>query len=161
MGFDVKKKIKPVRNRSYINKDFDGFRSDLLRYARTFFPDRIQDFSEASLGGMLLDFAAYVGDVNSFYLDHQFNELNIDTAIETKNIERQIKSAGIQITGASPATVQMTIGIEVPAELSNGVYQPQESALPQILQGTTVRANNGTTFELIEPHLNLFHDVGE
>lgn len=150
MGFDVKKKIRPARNRSYLNKDFDGFRNDLLRYAETFFPDRIKDFSEAGLGGLLLDFAAFVGDNNSFYLDHQFDELNIETAIESKNIERHIRSAGVDITGASPAVVEQKFAIEVPAELSNGVYQPQASALPKFLQGTTVRANNGTTFELVE-----------
>ena len=41
--------LKNVRNQSYVAKDFDGFRSDLLRYARTYFGDKIQYFSEPSL----------------------------------------------------------------------------------------------------------------
>jgi hypothetical protein len=150
MPFDVKKRVRPVRTRTYLNKDFDGFRNDLLRYAKTYFPDRINDFSEASLGGLLLELAAYVGDVNAFYLDHQFNELNVETAIESRNIESHVRTAGVDITGASPATVSVKFFIEVPAELSSGVYRPQESALPQILRGTVLKANNGTSFELVE-----------
>lgn len=150
MAIDIKKKIRPVRSRSYLNKDFDGFRSELLRYARTFFPDRINDFSESSMGGLLLDLASHIGDVNSFYLDHQFNELSVETAVESKNLERLIRSAGVKITGASPAVVDMTFYIEVPAELSGNIYIPKTSALPIILAGTKVKSNNGITFELTE-----------
>ena len=51
MAIDVKKKLRKERVRSYLARDFDGFRSDLLRYAKTYFPDKISDFSEASVGG--------------------------------------------------------------------------------------------------------------
>jgi len=105
VAIDTKKKFLPVRNRSYLNRDFDSLRAQLLEYARTYFPDRISDFSEASVGGMLLDFASYVGDNLSFYLDHQFSELDPSTAVEVKNIERMIRSSGIKITGDSPAVV--------------------------------------------------------
>ena len=73
MPVDSRKKIlQRVKQRKYLNKDFDALRATLLEYARTNFPDQIRDFSEASLGGLLLDLASYVGDVTSFYLDHQF-----------------------------------------------------------------------------------------
>lgn len=150
MAFDVKKRMRPVRTRTYLNKDFDGFRNDLLRYAKTYFPDRINDFSEASLGGLFLELAAYVGDVNAFYLDHQFGELNVETAVESRNIERHIRTAGVEITGASPATVTVKFFIEVPAEFTGTVYRPRESVLPKILRGTTLKSNNGTIFELVD-----------
>lgn len=151
MSLDVKKKLRPARNRSYLNKDFDSLRAELLRYAQVYFSDRIKDFSEASLGGLLLDLAAFIGDTNSFYLDHQFNELNVMTAVETLNVERHIRSAGVEITGASPAVVEVDFYIEVPAEtLSTGKIQPQASALPTIMEGTILKANNGVTFELTE-----------
>ena len=94
MAEDTKKKVLPDRQRSYLNKDFGSLRGDLLEYARTYFSDKIQDFSEASVGGLLLDLAAYVGDVNSFYLDHQFKELDPNTAVEEENIERMLRMAG-------------------------------------------------------------------
>ena len=149
MAIDVKKKLRKERVRSYLARDFDGFRSDLLRYAKTYFPDKISDFSEASVGGMLLDMAAMVGDSMSFYLDHQFNELRWDTAVETKNVRRHIENAGIKITGASPAAADGSFYIEVPAELIGDSYVPKDSALPTILEGTTV-AGGGITFNVTE-----------
>ena len=88
----AKTALKQFRNRSYLAKDFDALRANLIQYARLYYPDRMQDFSETSLGGLLLDMAAYTGDVMSFYMDHQYNELDPDTAIETSNIERLILS---------------------------------------------------------------------
>lgn len=140
--------LKQIRQRKYLNKDFDSLKSDLLNYARTNFPEQIRDFSEASLGGLLLDFAAYTGDVTSFYLDHQFHELSIDTAVETRNIERLIRNAGVPIVGASPAVVEVTFTIEVPALGSPA--QPNVDSLPIVHEGTVVRAQNGTQFELTE-----------
>ena len=59
--------LKSVRVRQFLAGDFNSFRAMLLDYARQFYPDRISDFSEASLGGLFLDFAAAVGDHMSFY----------------------------------------------------------------------------------------------
>ena len=63
----VKTSLKKSQTRSYLNKDFDGFKNDLLLYARTFFNDQIQDFSEASVGGLFLDMATkvIVGSANN------------------------------------------------------------------------------------------------
>lgn len=149
MATDTKKQVlKQIRQRRYLNKDFDGLRNDLLDYARTYFPDRIQDFSEASLGGLLLDMAAYIGDVQSFYLDHQFFENFPESAIENNNIERHLRKAGVPIVGAAPAVVSVTFFIRVPS-LPNG-NAPDPSALPIIKKGSVVRAGNSTEFELIE-----------
>lgn len=143
-------KTKPARVPSYLSKDFGSFRADLLRYAKTFFPDRIKDFSEASVGGMFLDLAAFIGDNNSFYLDHQFGEVFSETAVEPRNIERHIRDAGIKITGASPAVVSPDVYIEVPAETVNGRAVPKASTLPVIVQGSIWQASNGTSFNLTE-----------
>ena len=36
-------KIKSVRPRSYLNRDFDSFRAELVEYARTYFSDKITE----------------------------------------------------------------------------------------------------------------------
>ena len=149
MADDLRDKLKKQQTRSYLNKDFDGFKSDLLLYAKTYFGEQIQDFSEASVGGLFLDMAAYVGDVMSYYLDHQLSELNVETAVETKNLEKIIKSAGVKITGASPAVVYLDFYIEVPSDPTN-TEQPKPSALPVIQAGTVVSSNGGILFELLE-----------
>lgn len=150
MPINTKKEVRPVRQRTYLNKDFDSLRSDLITYARAFYPDRIQDFSESSLGGVFVDFAAFVGDVHSFYLDHQFGELFVDTAVENSNIENLIRTAGVEITGNSPAVVELLFGIIVPSIKVGTSFEPIPSSLPKILQGTICAASNGTRFETVE-----------
>ena len=150
MTKDTKNSLSNIRNRSFLNKDFDDFRSQLLDYARTYFPDRIQDFSEASLGGLFLDLAAYVGDVSSFYLDHQFRELSPDTAVERDNIERLARSAGIKVSGASPAVADVSFTIKVQSQQAGIKYQPAEFDLPVIKKSSTIAADSGVIFDLTE-----------
>lgn len=142
--------LKSIRQRKYLNKSFDPFRADLLEYARTYYGDKIKDFSENSIGGLFLDFAAYVGDTMSFYMDHQFTELDPLEAVETVNIQRHLLNSGVKITGASPAVTGCTFFIEVPVERVNGVDRPRVDVLPIIKQGTIVSAENGIQFELTE-----------
>ena len=150
MGLDTKKEARQIRQRRYLNKEFDALRSELVLYARNFYADRITDLSETSMGGLLVDLAAYVGDVFSFYIDHQFGELFVESAVEKRNIERLIRAAGVPITGNSPAVVDVAWFIEVPAVKQGTTYVPRPDALPVIEQGSVAQANNGTRFELLE-----------
>jgi len=139
------------KKRTFYGRDFDALRTDLLSYATTYFPDSIQDFSDASVGGLFLDMAAHVGDVMSFYLDHQFNELDINTATQTKNIEKLLKSAGIKNRSSSPSIVEVDFYLTVPSTTDindNVVVDPD--VLPIILAGTTMKSNSGIKFELME-----------
>ena len=145
----INNQIKKNRNRSYIARDFDSFRAELYDYAKSYFGDKIRDFSEASVGGLFLDMAAMVGDTMSFYLDHQFNELNWETAVEVKNIQRHLKSAGVRQYGVSPAVATVKFTAFVPARVEDGEYVPHQGLLPTIGQGTVV-AGGGVTFVTVE-----------
>lgn len=145
---DVKKKLKTKRQRSYLSRDFESLRAELIQYARLYFPDQIQDFSEASVGGMLVDLVSYVGDSMSFYMDHQFNELGLDTAVERRNVERLIRLAGVKIKGASPAYCSVDFTFTVSAELSDSGYIPSSAQLPILKAGTRVTSNSGISFTL-------------
>ena len=136
-----------VKSRKYLNKDFDAFRADLEEYARTFFPDRLQDFSANGFGGLLLELASYIGDVQSFYLDHQFGELNAETAVESKNLEKLLREAGVQIVGSAPAVLPVTFYFRIPIN-AQGTYDT--TALPVVKEGTIVNSNRGIQFQLIE-----------
>ena len=150
MASDIKKDLKKELNRSYLAKDFNSFRTELLTHARVYFPDRIRDFTEASLGGLLLDMAAFVGDSMAFYLDHQFNELNWATAIESKNVQKHLKNAGVKVRGAAPAVCDVTFYFEVPAELVGTEYEPAPTLLPKVGQGTKLASAKGIPFSLVE-----------
>ena len=154
MARDIKKEVKLTRDLNYLNKDFSGFRKDLLNYAKTHFSDQIRDFSEVSVGGMMVDMAAYVGDVMSFYLDHQFSELSLETAIEDANVERLVRQSGVVITGASPASVFVTAYLKVDAlyDTVRGEYYPSLSQLPILRAGTRLASSEGIVFELIKDY---------
>jgi len=142
--------LKAVRQRQYVARDFDALRANLLEYARAYYPDRLRDFSESSLGGMLLDLAACVGDNLSFYLDHQYGELHYDTVVETVNVQRALDRAGVPVVGAAAALCSVTVYVEVPAITAGGVLQPMPDALPVIKSNSSFTANNGTVFNLVE-----------
>ena len=99
MAKDIKTKNKKIVKRSYLARDFDDFKSNLVRHAQTYFPNNNEDFSEAGLGGMFVDMISYIGDSLSFYLDHQFNELRWQDAIEVENVKKHIKLAGVEKKG--------------------------------------------------------------
>lgn len=147
---NVKNKIRKEQNRTFTAKDFESIRSSLLDTARTYYPDKIQDFSEASVGGMFLDFAATVGDALSYYLDHSFRELDPLKAVEPENIITHLRNAGVDITGASPATVTLTFSFTAPSEKVGSVYLPKFSSMPVILAGTVVSSLSGITFNTID-----------
>ena len=147
----VQKKIKKAISRNYVSKDFDAFKAELLQHARTFFPDKISDFSEVSLGGLFLDFAATVGDSMTFFLDHQFNELNPLTAVEPDNIINHLKNAGVKIVGASPAVAEVYFSIDVPAEtIADSQVRPKRSSLPTIAENSVFLSSAGVKFTLTE-----------
>ena len=80
------KKIKRQRrdSRNYLARDFESFKASLNQYGRTFFPDKVSDFSENGLAGMFVELASYIGDSMSYYMDHQFQELSLEDAVEPK-----------------------------------------------------------------------------
>jgi hypothetical protein len=145
---DVQSRIanERLKNKNYLLKSFEDFRSELLQYAVTYFPDKMNDFSETSVGGMLLDFAAIVGDSLSYYMDHQFNELDPTTATENENILRHIRRTGIKSSPPSPSTIMADFSIKV--DIENG--QPKKSQLPKLLKNLQISSTSGINFILIE-----------
>ena len=147
---DVQSRIanERLKNKNYLLKSFEDFRNELLQYAVTYFPDKMNDFSETSIGGMLLDFAAIVGDSLSYYMDHQFNELDPTTATENVNILKHIRKAGIKSSPPSPATVMADFSIKV--EIDNVTNEPVTSQLPKLLKNLQITSTSGINFILIE-----------
>ena len=150
MANQIKKKMKKEQNRSFTARDFESIRAQLLDTARTYFPDKIQDFSEPSVGGMMLDFVATVGDSLSYYLDHAFRELDPIRAVETENVITHLRNAGVEIRGRAPAVVSLTFQITVAAQNTNGVYLPTRASMPVVLAGTSVSSYSGISFTTVD-----------
>lgn len=150
MAKNVKKEIIKQKEMSYSNKDFNSLRQMLKNYAATHFSDRIIDFTDASVGGLLLDLGASIGDTLMYYMDHQFNENSLENAIERRNIERLVREAGVRIPYAAPAYAEIDISIVVPAVLSSGEYIPVSNGLPTIRKNSIFTTRNNIDFQLLD-----------
>lgn len=152
MARNIKKEVKRHKDVSYLQKDFQSFRSQLEGFARQHYGEKIIDFTDSSIAGLLLDVAAYVGDSMSFYLDHQFNELSLETAIEENNIESHIRQTGIEISGPSAAIVDISIRIKVPAKYDSEAnsYLPDPIYIPEILSDSIFQSTSGVEFMLLD-----------
>ena len=132
-----------------INKNKEEFKSELLDYARSNFPDKISDFSEASLGGMLLDFAAIVGESLTFYIDQQINELDYENASTEFSISNHLRKANVNVGFASPSSVLVDFYLLVSKDASDDT-KPNSDYLPVIKRETQLRSDDGITFNLEE-----------
>ncbi len=118
----------------YTSRDFSSIKTDLLEYAKRYYPDTVKDFSEASFGGLMLDSVAYVGDILSFYLDYQTNESFLDSAIEYDNVIRQARQMGFKFRGSTSATGMVTLYAVVPANATG--LGPNSEYLPILKKGS-------------------------
>ena len=150
MAKNIKKEVKRHKDVSYLQKDFQSYRDQLEKFSRQHYGNKIVDFSDGSIAGMFLDVAAYVGDSLSFYLDHQFNELTLETAVEEENIEAHIRQTGIDISGPSAAVVDISIRVKVPAKLEKGSFVPDPIFIPKVLSETVFASNSGVEFTLLD-----------
>ena len=83
-------------NINYLSRDFTAIKSDLIEYAKRYYPDTYRDFSDAGFGSLMVDAVSYIGDILSFYLDYQANESFLSTAIEYDNVLKQVIVTGKQ-----------------------------------------------------------------
>jgi len=75
-----------ANNVSYLNRTFNDFKTNLINYAKTYFPTTYNNFSDANPGALFIEMAAYIGDVTSFYLDTQVQETLLLQAKEKENL---------------------------------------------------------------------------
>ena len=136
-----------IKSVNYLNKDFSDFKSNLVEFAKQYFPNTYNDFNEASPGMMFIEMAAYVGDVLSYYIDSQFRESLLIYAEEKRNVYNIAQSFGYKPKTTSAAEAVLDVFQTVPAlnELPDYRY-----ALT-IDGGSKIQASsNGTTFRTLE-----------
>ena len=137
------------REIKYLNKDFAGFRADLLNYAQTYFPTTYTDFDASSPGVMFMEMAAYVGDVMSFYLDNQIQENFLQYSKQTPNIFdlAYMFNYKPKVTGLS--TVELDFYQEVPAKQLNGSTVPDYDYALYVDANTQISSTNNSSVKFI------------
>ena len=132
---NVKREIR------YLSKDFSGFRDGLIQHAKTYFPSTYNDFSDASLGMMLIEMSAYVGDVLSYYMDDQIKETMLSHATQRNNVVAMAQALGYKPKPSVPAVTELTIFQLVPAKASNS--EPDYRYALNIQEGLIAKSKSG------------------
>jgi len=141
------RKNVPIR---YTSRDFASIRTDLVNYAKRYYPDSYKDFTDASFGSLMIDTVAYVGDILSFYLDYQANESFLATSIEYQNVVKHGRQLGYKPKGSSTSTGVIAFFASVPASVTG--VGPDTNYIPVLQRGTELRSVDGNKFTLV-------HDV--
>ena len=136
----TKKEIK------YINRDFSDFKTRLIEFAKTYFPNTYNDFSEASPGMMFIEQSAYIGDVLSFYIDNQFQENFIQYAQQSNNLYELAYMFGYKPKLSSAAQTTIDFYQQLPSKLVGSEYVPDYDYALTISENSTITSDNGTSF---------------
>lgn len=138
-------------NVSYLNKTFSDFKTNLINYARTYFPTTYNDFSEASPGNMFIEMAAYVGDVMSFYLDTQVQENFLLYAKEKENLYALSYMLGYRPKASYASVTTVDIFQLIPSIPSGSQSVPDYTYALIVPENTPLTANGfGTKFITVD-----------
>ena len=131
---------------NYNARNFSDVREQLIEFIRKYYPDTFSDFNDASVGMMLLELNAAVGDMLSFQTDRLFNETQINYAQERSSVLELARTFGLNIPGKRPSItiVDWTVtNIPVKGDTFDVSYAPK------IIKGSQA-TGAGKVFELLE-----------
>ena len=147
----ITKKSNQGRDIKYLNKDFAGFRQNLIEYAKTYFPKTYSDFNESSPGMMFIEMASYIGDVMGYYIDDTLKESLMLYAEDKDNVLALAQYLGYKPKVTSPSLVSLTVYQLVPAVGYGVNNRPDSRYYLRIKEGMVVQANStGTLFRTTE-----------
>jgi hypothetical protein len=130
----------------YNARNFSDVRQQLIEFIQKYYPEIFSDFNDASVGMMLLELNAAVGDMLSFHTDRMFNETQISYAQERSSLLELARTFGLNVPGKRPSItiVDWTVtNIPVKGDTFDISYAPK------ILKGSQA-TGAGKVFELME-----------
>jgi hypothetical protein len=100
---------------SYTTRDFQSIRTELINFTRTYYPELIDNFNDASVFSVLLDLNAAVTDNLQFNLDRSIQETVLQYAQQKSSIFNIARTYGLKIPGQRPSVALVDFSITVPA----------------------------------------------
>ena len=125
---------------TYTARNFADIRAELVNMVRQYYPDIFNDFNDASVGMMLLELNAAVGDMLSVNTDRMFQETQIDYAKEKKSVLSMARTFGLKIPGKRPSVtiVDFTVTLPILGDTFDISYAPIISSGSQVSGGGKV-----------------------
>ena len=133
------------RKIDYNARNFADVRDQLVGFIQQYYPEVFSDFNDASVGMMLLELNAAVGDMLSFHTDRMFNETQLTYAQERSSLLELARTFGLNIPGKRPSITLVDWTVNVPVAGSTFDL----SYCPILLKGSQA-TGAGKVFELME-----------
>ena len=99
---------------SYTTRDFQQVRTELINFTKTYYPDIIQNFNDASIFSALIDLNAAVTDNLQFNIDRSIQETVLQYAQQRSSIYNIARTYGLKIPGQRPSVALCDFSIVVP-----------------------------------------------
>lgn len=100
---------------SYTTRDFQSIRTELINFTKTYYPDLVDNFNDASVFSVLLDLNAAVTDNLQFNIDRSIQETVLQYAQQKSSIYNIARTYGLKIPGQRPSVALVDFSITVPA----------------------------------------------
>lgn len=129
---------------NYYSRDFRAIRSELINFVKSNYSDYYTDFNDASIGMMLLELNAAVGDMLSFNIDRAYQESKLEYAQERKSLYAIARTYGLKIPSKSPSITICDFSVDLPVKGDTFDL----SYCPIIIRGAQV-VGGGLIFETV------------
>lgn len=126
----------------YGNRTFDQIKNDLITLVRQQYPDILSDFTDSSIGSVMLDINSGVGNNLSVNTDRAFQETQLEYAQQRNSILNLAKNMGFNIPARRPSVTVVDFTVLVPV---NG-DRPDNNYYPVLYPGAQV-IGGGKVFE--------------
>ena len=100
---------------SYTTRDFQSIRTELINFTRTYYPELIDNFNDASVFSALLDLNAAVSDNLQYNIDRSIQETILQYAQQRSSVFNIARTYGLKIPGQRPSVALVDFSIVVPA----------------------------------------------
>jgi hypothetical protein len=99
---------------NYFARNFADTRQELINFVKQYYPEVFNDFNDSSVGMMLLELNAAVGDNLAFHTDRMFQETQIDYAQERSSLLSMARTFGLKIPNKRPSVTIVDFSVNVP-----------------------------------------------
>lgn len=127
---------------NFQKRTFSEIKQELILLINEYYPEVLSDFTDSSVGSMLTDLNAGVGNNLSVNTDRAFQETQLEYAQQTESILGVAKNMGFNIPAkrASVTVVDYTVTVPVKGDQPDADYYPLILPQSQVVGG-------GRTFE--------------
>lgn len=129
----------------YSKRTFSEYRDELYSYVREYYPEVLNDFSDSSIGSVLIDINAGVSNNLSINTDRAFQETQLEYAQQRENLLEIAKNLGFNIPNKRPAVTVAEFSVLIPVKGD----KPDESYYPILKSGSQI-TGGGVTFETMD-----------